>query len=125
MTKRAHEVRDQAPQPFGITLEPHRETIVVAPTGEIDGLTAGELRDQLHALLDAGFARVVLDLRAVEFIDSSGLRAILEMDSRSRGSGIEFALLQGTDQARRLFEVTGAAAGLRFVDVREIDRDAR
>jgi anti-sigma B factor antagonist len=137
MDKRAHEMRKHrvdaditagalgAPQPFRTTLEPHRETIVVAVHGEIDALTAGGLGDQLRELLDSGFKRVALDLRTVDFIDSTGLRAILDMDAKSRGTGIDFAIIDGSDQARRLFEVTGAAAALRFVDVREIDGEVR
>jgi anti-anti-sigma factor len=85
----------------------------------------GQLGQELRELLDAGFARVVLDLRAVDVIDSTGLRAILDMDARSRGTGVEFAISEGSDQARRLFEAIGAAAQLRFVDVREIDQDLR
>jgi anti-sigma B factor antagonist len=109
-----------APEPFGTMLEPHRETIVVKAKGEIDTLTAGQLGEQLHELLDAGFKRVVLDLRAVDFIDSTGLRAILEMHAASRHSGVKFALIQGPAEARRVFEVTGAGAALEFVDEREI-----
>lgn len=110
-----------APEPFGTTLEPHRETIVVKARGEIDTATAGQLGKQLRELLDAGFRRVVLDLRAVDFIDSTGLRAILETHAASRGTGVGFALIQGRPDARRLFEVTGAAAELEFVEPWEID----
>jgi anti-anti-sigma factor len=109
------------PEPYGTTLEPHRETIVVKARGEIDTLTAGRLRSQLRELLDAGFRRVVLDLRAVEFIDSTGLRAILETHAASRGTGVGFALIQGPPDARRVFEITGAAAELQFVEPWEID----
>jgi stage II sporulation protein AA (anti-sigma F factor antagonist) len=108
------------PEPFGITLEPHRETIVAKAKGEIDMHTAGRLGEQLHQLLDAGFERVVLDLRAVEFIDSSGLRAILEMHATSRDTGVEFALIQGSINTQRLFEISGAGAELEFVDEREL-----
>jgi anti-sigma B factor antagonist len=113
--------RRDVPEPFAITLEPHREMIVVGARGEIDALTAGDLRKQLLELVDSGFDCVVLDLRAVDFIDSTGLRAILEVDSASRRSGVRFALIQGASQVRRLFEVTGVAGELSFVAATEID----
>jgi anti-anti-sigma factor len=133
MNERAREMRNAprdadmglelpaAPRPFSTTLEPHRETIVVVAQGELDLLTAGQLAKQFDELLDRGFARVVLDLGEVDFIDSSGLRAILDMHAKSRGDGIDFALIHGSDQARRLFEVSGAAAELHFLDPSEID----
>jgi anti-sigma B factor antagonist len=122
MTKRADDDRPHAPQQFELRLEPHRESIVVAAQGEIDAATSGQLRAQLRELLGAGFKRVVVDLRGVDFIDSSGLRAILEMHMACRGTQVDFALIQGPQHVRRLFEMTGTIAQLRFVDVRELDR---
>ena len=55
--------------------------VVVAPRGEIDLLTAPEVRD---ALVAAPGPRVALDLRGVGFLDTSGLRVILENDRRDR-----------------------------------------
>lgn len=133
MNERAREMRSAAldadtgrelpaaSRPFSTTLEPHRETIVVAAQGEIDLLTAGQLAKQFDELLDRGFARVVLDLGEVDFIDSSGLRAILDMHAKSRGDGIDFALSNVSDQARRLFEISGTDAELRFLEPSEID----
>ena len=114
-----------APRPFKTTQEPHRETIVVVAQGEIDLSTARQLAKEFDELLDAGFARVMLDLRAVDFIDSTGLRAILDMSAKSLRNGIDFALIDGSDQTRRLFEVTGATAELRFLDQHEIHHNLR
>jgi hypothetical protein len=57
---------------FAITIHPHRETVRVAVAGEIDICTAGELDGELRRLMQDGFKRVVLDLRDVSFIDSTG-----------------------------------------------------
>jgi anti-anti-sigma factor len=114
---RSHDV----PEPFRTDLEPHRETIVVAARGEIDLVSAGQLGDQLHELLDAGFKRIVLDLRDVAFIDSTGLRAILDADAGSRRAGVELALVPGPEPARRIFELTGTEQALNFIDEGEID----
>ena len=109
------------PEQFRSRLEPHRETIVVSAEGEIDISTAGGLQAQLRELLGVGFTRVVLDLREVSFVDSTGLRALLEIDGESRGAGVEFALLRGPEQVQRLFELTQTDHALRFIDPADVD----
>ena len=109
------------PPPFRTELEPHRETIMVVAEGELDVASSGKLGGQLRELLDAGFARIVLDLRGVSFIDSSGLKAILDAHAASRTASIEFAVIQGHAPVRRLFELTGTEVALEFVAPSAID----
>ena len=78
--------------------------VVVAPRGEIDLLTAPEVRD---ALVAAPGPRVALDLRGVGFLDTSGLRVILEHDRRADETGVAFAVLRGSDAVTRLLRVAG------------------
>jgi anti-sigma B factor antagonist len=110
-----------APEPFMATLEPHREAIVVVARGEIDLDSAAELEKRLREVLDAGFSRIVLDLRNVSFVDSTGLRAILTMDTATRAAGVRFALIQGPYAVRHLFELTSTDQALRFIAPHEID----
>ncbi len=112
---------DEQPEPFRTELEPHRETIVLAAHGEIDIDTAGQLGQQMHELLESGFKRVVLDLRGVTFIDSTGLHVILDASASSDRAGIEFAIVQGPSLVERLFELTQTGSALRFIDEREIE----
>jgi anti-sigma B factor antagonist len=110
-----------APEPFVATLEPHREAIVVVARGEIDLDSISALEERLREVLDAGFSRIVLDLRNVSFVDSTGLRAILTMDATSRAAGVRFALVQGPYAVRHLFELTSTDQTLRFIEPHEID----
>lgn len=112
---------DAPPEPFRTELEPHRETIVVAAHGEIDIDTAGQLGTQLRELLESGFKRVVLDLRATTFIDSTGLHVILDASTASDRAGVEFAIVQGPSLVERVFELTQTGSALRFIEEREID----
>ena len=48
----------------------------------------------------------MLDLRGLEFIDSTGLRAILLQDKRSTERGQTFALVRGSEQVQRLLDLT-------------------
>lgn len=111
-----------APEPLRIELEPRRDTIVLAAHGDIDLDTAGQLEQQLSDLLERGFRRVVLDLRKVSFLDSTGLHVVLDASAASGRAGVEFAIVQGPTPVERLFEVTQTESALQFVDEREVDR---
>jgi anti-sigma B factor antagonist len=106
---------EDIPQPLRTRLEQLGDTVVVVASGEIDLTHSERLRTQLFGLVE-GFPRVVLDLREVGFIDSSGLHCILDVDSASRAAGVEFALVPGPRQVQRLFEVTRTEEQLYFVD---------
>jgi anti-anti-sigma factor len=104
------------PEPFRIDIEPHRATVAAIAHGEIDLVSAPELATQLGELLGTGFARIVLDLRDVPFIDSSGLRVILDTDAACGRRGVEFAMVPGPTSVQRLFQLTGTDAQLQFVE---------
>jgi anti-sigma B factor antagonist len=110
------------PEPFRTELVPHRQTIMVSAWGEIDLDTAGRLDQQLREVLDSGFKRVVLDLRNVSFLDSTGLRTVIRVHSASRDAGVEFALVSGPAPVQRLFSLTGTDDTLRFIDATDVDR---
>jgi anti-anti-sigma factor len=76
----------------------------------------------LSEVLGRGFERVVLDLREVSFIDSTGLRAVLEIDSAGRAAGVEFAMVPGPAGVQRIFDLTGTDAALRFITPADIER---
>ena len=121
MSGEDHRGANEAPEPFQATLDPHREAIAVVVRGEIDLESAATLEDRFSEVLDAGFSQVVLDLRDVSFIDSTGLRAILTMDTATRDAGVRFAVVQGPQPVRRLFELTSTEQALRFIEPHEID----
>jgi len=116
---------DEPPERFRTDLEPHRGTIVLAAHGEIDIDAAGELGRQLRELLERGFKRVVLDLRGVTVLASSGLHAILDASAASERADVEFAIVQGPSPVDRVFELTQTESVLRFIDAREIDVGGR
>ena len=103
-------------EPFRIDVEPERDSVRVAPVGELDLATVDKLRAEVERLRESGFERMVLDLRGVRFLDSTGLRLVLELDAAARDSGTELLLIRGTAVVQRIFEVTQVAERLRFVD---------
>jgi len=99
--------------PFALEVQCDRERVIVAPHGEIDIATVGEVRAALDEVECVGFQQVVLDLRGVTFIDSTGLKLILAELGKD---GIDFAVIRGPRAVQRLFEVTGLLRVVPFVD---------
>jgi anti-sigma B factor antagonist len=89
---------------------------VIAPTGELDLAGASLLEDELDRLSEeSGLGAVVLDLRGLKFMDSSGLRLIVLTDMKAREAGRRFALVTGTETVHRVFEITRMSERLDFV----------
>jgi anti-anti-sigma factor len=64
---------------FSVTVGHHRDTVTVAPAGDLDLATAPLVADHLEALVAAGgeVVHVVLDLGAVTFFESTGVALLL------------------------------------------------
>jgi anti-sigma B factor antagonist len=89
---------------------------VIAPTGELDLSGAALLEDELDRLAsEPELSTVVLDLRQLEFMDSSGLRLIVLADMRAREAGRRFVLVKGAETVHRVFEITRMSERLAFV----------
>lgn len=79
----------------------------IALEGELDMATVPILNDQLTASEQDGSRAIVLDLRDLSFIDSSGVEMFVQAHSRSQENGHRFLLVGAGPIARRLFEITG------------------
>ena len=90
----------------------------LAMTGELDLASSGNLVDAVSQLCAAGAKELVLDIAALDFIDSTGLRAILNSRAICADSQCELSITPGPDsikpQVRRLFQVTGLLERLPF-----------
>lgn len=88
----------------------------VSAHGELDVASAPEFTHTLHQALKRA-PLVIVDLRPLTFIDSLGLRAIVAAEARARAIGHRMVFTRNPGQVSRLFEVTGLAARLTFVDL--------
>jgi anti-anti-sigma factor len=89
---------------------------VVAPTGDLDLSGAAPLEAELDRLLaEPGLEAVVLDLRGLAFMDSSGLRVVVVAHLRTREAGRRFVLVRGAETVHRVFEITRMAERLEWV----------
>ena len=96
---------------------------IVAPTGELDLSGATILEAELDRLAaDPELAGIVLDLRGLDFLDSSGLRLVVLADMQAREAGRRFSLIRGDETVHRVFEITRMSERLDFVDAAEAAR---
>jgi anti-sigma B factor antagonist len=106
-----------SPEPFQCDVLPDGERrVVLRPVGELDIATAPEVDRELGRLRDAGFKELVLDLRAVPFMDSSGLRVVLRWNELVADNGCTFAIIRGPELVQRVFQATRVADALTFAD---------
>lgn len=90
---------------------------VIAVSGEIDVYTAPRLRETIVSLVDAGNYRLIVDMEAVEFLDSTGLGVLVGGLKRVRahdGGGIDLVCTQG--RILRIFRITGLSRVFNIYD---------
>jgi anti-anti-sigma factor len=88
---------------------------VIAPAGELDIATADNLSDRIAlATARRPSGRIVVDLAALSFIDSCGLRVLLAASRAARANGGRLRLLPGSRAVQRLFAITGTEPLLPF-----------
>jgi anti-anti-sigma factor len=111
-------------EPFGVEVQRRDHVTIVKPRGELDMATVETLRttldaaiaETLRAALD-GFetgARLVLDLRRLSFIDSTGVRLLLTLDQRARRDGFLLALVAPAAPIDRPIQLCGLDQVLPF-----------
>ena len=105
------------PPDFRILTNESGSRVEIAIQGELDLATAPQLDAEFErvAALD-GIEVVVVDLRELAFLDSTGLEAIVKFDARSRAAGVELAVVRGPRAVERLFAVMQLDRKLRIVD---------
>jgi anti-sigma B factor antagonist len=79
---------------------------VVSLTGALNARSAEEAKQTFRTLVDQGVARVIVDLKEVPFIDSSGLAALVSGLKTLGGEASNLKLAAPQSQARLLFELT-------------------
>jgi anti-sigma B factor antagonist len=80
---------------------------VVVVTGEVDVFTASDLRQHVINLVDNGILHMVADLRAVDFLDSTGLGVLVGSLKRLRMRDGSLKLVATGGRILQVFEVTG------------------
>ena len=93
---------------MNIRHERKKDTLIAVLEGELDHHQAGTVRDRLDRILDdEGIKNLILDLRSLTFMDSSGIGVFIGRYKRinKRGGIVAFAAVH--PQAHKLLEVSG------------------
>jgi anti-sigma B factor antagonist len=102
---------------LAVELNQHDDTVCVALTGELDLSSALTLEEELRRIEEeARPGLLVLDLRSLKFLDSTGLRLILAAHARALKRGGRLSIVQGSDAVRRIFRLTGVVERLNVFD---------
>ena len=89
---------------------------VISVSGELDLASSAALEEELTRATESDAELVVLDLRELEFMDSTGLSTLVKAHQRAEEAGKQFGLVRGPQQVQRLLSLTGVEERLRFAD---------
>ena len=90
--------------------------ITLALSGELDLVSSPALERAMEDQAQSDLELIVIDMRRLEFMDSTGLHTVLRIQQAAHDAGRRFALIRGPDQVQRLFDLTGLAETLTIVD---------
>ncbi len=102
--------------PLEIVIEKRDGQTRMALVGELDIASAPRFEEGLAEVERDAPAMLVVDLRRVDFIDSTGLRAVIGADERGRAAGRRFVIIRGPAAVERVFSVTQLDQRLEIVD---------
>lgn len=92
---------------------------VIAPEGRLNMVSAKQLTEAVAGLIDGGTFRIVVDLAATDFMDSSGLGALIAGLKSTRQAGGDLRLARPTEQVRTVLTLTNLDRVLRARDTVE------
>ncbi len=92
---------------LSVSVRTEGERTVVAVSGEIDVYTAPKLREHLIDLVSSGQYKLIVDLEAVDFLDSTGLGVLVGGLKRVRTHDGSLDLVCSQDRILKIFRITG------------------
>jgi anti-anti-sigma factor len=101
---------------FGVETRKEEGQVRVVLTGELDLAVVPRLDAELREAESEGPPVIVVDLAGLEFMDSSGLRALVVADERARRDGRRLTIMSASRAVRRVFEITKLDRHLDLVD---------
>jgi anti-anti-sigma factor len=92
----------------------HEGTHTLMLRGDLDIVSGSALERLAGHVCQSGAACLVVDLSNLDFIDSTGVKAIMVIGRLCEAHGQEFRLIPGPKNVQRIFEVSGLAEELPF-----------
>lgn len=101
---------------FDVAVVKDGERTTVTLSGEMDLATAPQLEGAITQACHEGARQLVVDLSGLEFIDASGLHAIVVAREQCTRNDCDFCLVPGRKHLQRLFKISGLVDRLPFRD---------
>jgi len=104
---------------FEVQIESGDGAVTLRVRGDMDIATVDDLQEARAQALAREPRRLLIDLEKVAFVDSSGLKFLIDTQRLAEREGWELALLKPGEAAMQVFVVTGAERYLPFVEREE------
>ena len=104
---------------FNVETRNGTSAVVIGVNGELDLASSPALEQELERGAAAQAEVVIVDLRNLEFMDSTGLSVIVRAHQRAEDEARELHLVRGPAQVMRLLDLTGIAERLSLLDTPE------
>jgi anti-anti-sigma factor len=101
---------------FQVNVSEGNEIVSIALVGELDLATAGRLESELRRVEGGQPPVLIIDMRELRFIDSTGLRLIIGADVRAREGGRRVALVPGPESVHKVFQLALLEKRLDFIE---------
>ena len=88
----------------------------IVPRGELDIVTAPQLEQAISEGTAEAVPELVLDLRELTFMDSTGLRTLAQANQRTQQAGTTLSIWRGPRQIERVLEISGLGPLLPLAD---------
>lgn len=98
---------------MNLTVTPGGDYTVVRPEGRLTATSVPQLRKAIDESIAGGGIRIVIDLEATEFVDSSGLGALIGGLKAARLAGGDLRIAAMTEPVRRVLKLTNLDRVLR------------
>jgi anti-sigma B factor antagonist len=82
---------------------------IVGASGELDMLTAPQLRDAVQSALSKTPSGLIVDLTQVDFLGSAGMQVLMEAHNQTSGTQTRFAVVADGSATSRPLKITGIA----------------
>ena len=82
---------------------------IVSASGELDMLTAPQLRDAVQSALSKNPTGLIVDLTSVDFLGSAGMQVLMEAHNQTGGTETRFAVVAEGSATSRPLKITGIA----------------
>jgi len=101
---------------FRLEVQSQGRAIVLSVSGELDLASSPALQEELQRAAASDSDLLIIDLRELDFMDSTGLSVLVRAHQRAEEQGRQLAMVKGPQQVQRLLSLTGVADRMTLID---------